>query len=145
MSVSHHLSTNLQAARFIVQHICQARSARARYKMPRIENSQLDQPQEGNIQLIATVLRPLNDSPALYLEIPLVHLASLCERPRKYLRYPGCCIMGVEGHRLWKIPRDVTLREILHSQKMTSETKVSCSAPLSAAGCRASASGKGKR
>jgi hypothetical protein len=101
------LSTN-QAARFIVQHICPARSAPARQKMPRIENSQLDQPQEWNIQLIATVLRPPNDSPTLYLEIPLIHLASLCERPRKYLRYPGWCIMGVEGHRLWKIPRNVT-------------------------------------
>jgi len=105
MSVSHHLSTNLQAARFIVQRICPARSARARH-MPRIENSELDQPQEGNIQLIATVLRPLNDSPTLYLEIPLVHLASLCERPRKYLRYPGWCIMGVEEHWLCHIARD---------------------------------------
>lgn len=64
--------------------------------MPRIENSQLGRPQEGSIQLI--VVRPLNDSPALYLEIPIDHLNSLSERPRKYLRYLGWCIMGVEGH-----------------------------------------------
>jgi hypothetical protein len=64
--------------------------------MPRIEISQLGRPQEGSIQLI--VVRPLNDSPALYLEIPVDHLNSLSERPRKYLRYLGWCIMGVEGH-----------------------------------------------
>ncbi len=63
--------------------------------MPPIENSQLGHPQEGNIQLI--VLRPL-DSPAVYLEIPVVHLIPLCIRPRKYLRYLGWCILGVEGH-----------------------------------------------
>jgi hypothetical protein len=63
--------------------------------MPRIENSELDHPQEGNIQFI--VLRPPNGSPALYLEIPIAHLDLLCERPRKYLKYLGWCIMGVEG------------------------------------------------
>jgi hypothetical protein len=64
--------------------------------MPHIENSQLGQPQEDNIQFI--VFTPPDDSPALYLEIPLVHLASLCNRPIKYLRYLGWCIMGVKGH-----------------------------------------------
>jgi hypothetical protein len=63
--------------------------------MPRIENSQLGQPQEGNVQLI--VLRPPDDSLALYLEIPILHLKPLCIRPRKYLRYLGWCIMGVDG------------------------------------------------
>ena len=61
-----------------------------------IKNSQLGQPQEGNIQLI--VFRPASDSPTLYLEIPLFHLAPLCKYPRKYLRYLGWCIMGVEGY-----------------------------------------------
>jgi hypothetical protein len=64
--------------------------------MPRIENSELGEPQEGNIQLI--VVGPLDDRPASYLEIPIAHLASLCIRPRKYLRYLGWCILGVEGH-----------------------------------------------
>ncbi len=68
--------------------------------MPRIENSQLGQPQEGNIQLI--LVRALNDLPTFYLEIPLDHLNSLSDRPRKYLRYLGWCIMGVEG----RIARD---------------------------------------
>ena len=71
--------------------------------MPRIENSQLGHPQEGNTQLI--VVKSLNDSPALYLEIPLNHLDSLSERPRKYLRYLGWCIMGVEGHVAMDSPR----------------------------------------
>jgi hypothetical protein len=64
--------------------------------MPRTENSQPGQPQEGNIQLI--VVRPLNNFPALYLEIPIHYLDSVSECPRKYLRYLGWCIMGVEGH-----------------------------------------------
>ncbi|KAF8488882.1 hypothetical protein F5888DRAFT_1809330 [Russula emetica] len=76
----------LFAARFIVQHIRPARSAPARY-MPRIENLEPGQPQEGNIQFI--VFSPPDGSPALYLEIPIAHLGSLCERPRKYLRYLG--------------------------------------------------------
>jgi hypothetical protein len=63
--------------------------------MPRIENFEPGQPQEGNIQFI--VFSPPDGSPALYLEIPIAHLRSLCERPRKYLRYLGWCIMGVEG------------------------------------------------
>ena len=73
--------------------------------MPRIENSELGQPQEGNIQLV--VVRPLNDSPALYLEIPLGHIASLSERPRKYLKYLGWCIMGVEGRIAMDSPHQV--------------------------------------
>lgn len=73
--------------------------------MPRIENSQLGQPQEGNIQLI--VVRPLDGSPALYLEIPIAHLASLCIRPRKYLRYLGWCIVGVEGRVARDSPQPV--------------------------------------
>lgn len=63
--------------------------------MPRIENSQPGQPQEGNIQLI--VIRAINDSPALYLEIPVNHISLLSVHPRKYLRYLGWCIMGVAG------------------------------------------------
>ncbi|KAI0286045.1 hypothetical protein BGY98DRAFT_1092842 [Russula aff. rugulosa BPL654] len=73
--------------------------------MPRIKFSQLGQPQEGNIQLI--VVRPLDGSPALYLEIPIAHLASLCIRPRKYLRYLGWCIMGVEGRVARDSPQPV--------------------------------------
>ena len=63
--------------------------------MPRIENSQLYYPQEGNIQLI--VYTPPG-SPALYLEVPIAHITPLCVRPRKFLKYIGWCIMGVEGH-----------------------------------------------
>ena len=84
-----------------VQYIRLAHSAR---HMPRIDNSQLSQP-----QLI--VFRPADDSPcvfrdtvretpALYLEIPIVHLVSLCERPRKYHRYIGWCIMDVGTYQI---------------------------------------------
>jgi hypothetical protein len=71
--------------------------------MPLIEDSQLGQPKQGNIQLV--VLRPPNGSPTLYLEVPMAHLAPLCTRPRKYLRYIGWCIMGVEG----RVARDSPL------------------------------------
>jgi hypothetical protein len=73
--------------------------------MPRIDNSQLGQPQEGNVQLI--VLRPPDGSLALYLEMPILHLKSLCIRPRKYLRYLGWCIMGVDGRVARDSPQPV--------------------------------------
>ena len=45
--------------------------------MPHIENSILGQFQEGNILLI--VFRPADNSPAVYLEIPITHFIPLCE------------------------------------------------------------------
>ena len=91
---------NLQTARFIVQHVLLAHSATAQQitaqqNMPRTENSQFGYPQEGNIQLI--IYTP-PESSALYLEVPIAHIIPLCVRPRKFLRYIGWCIMGVEGH-----------------------------------------------
>ena len=65
--------------------------------MPCIENTVLNHPKDGNIQLI--VLEVLDDdSPAIYLEIPIQHITPLCLRPKKYLKYLGWTIMGVEGH-----------------------------------------------
>ncbi len=64
--------------------------------MPLIEDSQLGQPKPGNVQLI--VFQPTDNAPSTYLEIPISHLESLCRRRRKYLRYLGWCIVGVEGH-----------------------------------------------
>jgi hypothetical protein len=62
--------------------------------MPRIADSELNNPQPGNIQLI--VVEAFDDSPAVFLEIPIEHITPLCVRPRKYLRYLGWAIMGIE-------------------------------------------------
>jgi len=74
--------------------------------MPRIKDSQLGQPQDGNIQLI--LYRSTNDSElSLYLEVSTSHLGSLCLHPRKYLRFLGWCIMGIEGHVALDSPHSV--------------------------------------
>ncbi len=72
--------------------------------MPRIENPQL-RPQQGNIQLI--IHEPTDDSLTLYLEVPISHLGPLCQHPRKYLRYLGWCILGIEGHVAMDSPESV--------------------------------------
>jgi len=38
-----------------------------------------------------------NGNSTFYLEIPLNIINGLCLRPRKYLRFLGWCILGVEG------------------------------------------------
>ena len=38
-----------------------------------------------------------NGNSSFYLEIPLNTINGLCLRPRKYLRFLGWCILGVEG------------------------------------------------
>ncbi|OJA11222.1 hypothetical protein AZE42_14194, partial [Rhizopogon vesiculosus] len=48
---------------------------------------------EGYVWLV--LLHEENSS--FYLEIPLDIIASLCLKPRKYLRFLGWCILGVEG------------------------------------------------
>jgi hypothetical protein len=49
--------------------------------------------QRGHVGLV--LLR--NGNSSLYLEIPLDTINGLCLRPRKYLRFLGWCILGVEG------------------------------------------------
>lgn len=48
---------------------------------------------QGHVGLV--LLQHENSS--FYLEIPLNTIHGLCLRPRKYLRYLGWCILGVEG------------------------------------------------
>jgi hypothetical protein len=55
----------------------------------------------------APAASPPPPSANLYLEIPLGIIYSLCLKPRKYLRFVGWCILGVDG-RL----KDDDLREI---------------------------------
>lgn len=49
--------------------------------------------QQGHVGLV--LLR--NENSFFYLEIPLDAINGLCLRPRKYLRFLGWCILGVEG------------------------------------------------
>jgi hypothetical protein len=41
---------------------------------------------------------PPDNSDPLCLDIPTSEPAKFCLRPRKYLRYLGWCVLGVEGH-----------------------------------------------
>ena len=41
---------------------------------------------------------PENLLPPFFLDIPIGVINTLCIRPRKYLRYLGWCILGVDGH-----------------------------------------------
>jgi hypothetical protein len=52
------------------------------------------QPPPGFVHLI---LFSQEDEDPFYLEIPTTIVATLCLRPRKYLRYLGWCILGVIG------------------------------------------------
>jgi hypothetical protein len=54
-------------------------------------------PEQGNIRLI--IFREF------HLEIPGSIPPLLCNRPRKYLRYLGWCILGVEGRVAMNHPR----------------------------------------
>lgn len=38
------------------------------------------------------------DTHSVYLEIPIQTIQSLCHHPRKYLRYLGWCVLGVDGY-----------------------------------------------
>ncbi|KAF8342474.1 hypothetical protein F5887DRAFT_974428 [Amanita rubescens] len=48
---------------------------------------------QGHVRLILLQ----NDNLSFYLQIPLDIINKLCMRPRKYLRFLGWCILGVEG------------------------------------------------
>ena len=45
----------------------------------------------GHVRLI------LADEAQFYLDIPSNIIRTLCLKPRKYLRFLGCCILGVDG------------------------------------------------
>jgi hypothetical protein len=49
---------------------------------------------EGYVRL--NLLYEEEESP-FYLQIPLDIIASLCLKPRKYLRFLGWCILGIKG------------------------------------------------
>ncbi|KAH9973561.1 hypothetical protein BGW80DRAFT_1308141, partial [Lactifluus volemus] len=53
-------------------------------------------PDPERIRLI--LYRPPDNSDPLCLDIPTSEPAKFCLRPRKYLRYLGWCVLGVEGH-----------------------------------------------
>ncbi|KIM40028.1 hypothetical protein M413DRAFT_36366, partial [Hebeloma cylindrosporum] len=61
----------------------------------------------GYVQL---VLCPSKDVP-FFLEIPINIVTSLCKTPRKYLRYLGWCVLGVEGNLADKKGRPVPLNK----------------------------------
>jgi hypothetical protein len=64
--------------------------------MAQKQSFQLQPPEQGNIRLL--IYRPTDSQDSLYLEISTPIIASLCRRPRKYLRYLGWCILGIKGH-----------------------------------------------
>ena len=53
----------------------------------------MSQPPSGFIHLIL-----LSQEDPFYLEIPTAIVATVCLRPRKYLRYLGWCVLGVIGN-----------------------------------------------
>ncbi|KAF8313720.1 uncharacterized protein EI90DRAFT_3159633 [Cantharellus anzutake] len=52
-------------------------------------------PKPGNIWLF--LCRPPDADGAFYLDIPVRIITRLCQHPRKYLRYLGWCVLGIEG------------------------------------------------
>ena len=62
------------------------------------QSFELPPPEHGKIRFI--LYRPAKSSDSLFLEIPTSIPSSSCLRPRKYLRYLGWCVLGVEG-RVW--------------------------------------------
>ena len=61
-------------------------------------------PPQGRIHL---VVHKLPGQPPFLLEIPTNFIDTLCTRPRKYLRYLGWCILGVDGHVSMQSPQFV--------------------------------------
>jgi hypothetical protein len=59
-----------------------------------------EQPQQGKLRLIIYTLR----KKSFYLDIPIAIPGLLCTRPRKYLRYLGWCILGIEGRIAMVLP-----------------------------------------
>jgi len=57
---------------------------------------QPETPQQGKIWLI--LYEPSDDQGNFYLDIPIYVIEPLCLRPRKYLRFLGWCVLGIEGH-----------------------------------------------
>ena len=55
-------------------------------------HSMTSQPPSGFIHLIL-----LSQENPFYLEIPIAIVSTLCLSPRKYLRYLGWCVLGVDG------------------------------------------------
>ncbi|KAH9959461.1 hypothetical protein BC827DRAFT_1377170 [Russula dissimulans] len=53
-------------------------------------------PQQGKLWLI--LYEPSDGPGNFYLDIPIYVIEPLCLRPRKYLRYLGWCVLGIEGH-----------------------------------------------
>jgi hypothetical protein len=53
-------------------------------------------PQQGKLWLI--LYEPSDGPGNFYIDIPIYVIEPLCLRPRKYLRYLGWCVLGIEGH-----------------------------------------------
>jgi len=56
---------------------------------------QPETPQQGRLWLI--LYEPSDGREHFYLDIPIYVIQPLCLRPRKYLRYLGWCVLGIEG------------------------------------------------
>ena len=52
-------------------------------------------PEQGKVWLI--LYEPSDGREFFYLDLPIHVLEPLCLRPRKYLRYLGWCVLGIEG------------------------------------------------
>ncbi|KAH9959456.1 hypothetical protein BC827DRAFT_1361119 [Russula dissimulans] len=52
--------------------------------------------QQGKLWLI--LYEPSDGPGNFYIDIPIYVIEPLCLRPRKYLRYLGWCVLGIEGH-----------------------------------------------
>ncbi|KAH9953599.1 hypothetical protein BC827DRAFT_1159154 [Russula dissimulans] len=59
------------------------------------QTPQLKTPQQGKVWLI--LYDPSDSRGNFYLDIPMYVIEPLCLRPRKYLRYLGWCVLGIEG------------------------------------------------
>lgn len=56
---------------------------------------QLETPQQGKVWLV--LHEPSDRRGNFYLDISMYVIEPLCLRPRKYLRYLGWCVLGIEG------------------------------------------------
>jgi len=56
---------------------------------------QPETPHQGKIWLI--LYKPSDNQGNFYLHIPIYIIEPLCLRPRKYLRYLGWCVLGING------------------------------------------------
>jgi hypothetical protein len=59
------------------------------------QTPQLKTPQQGKVWLI--LYDPSDSRGNFYLDIPMYVIEPLCLHPRKYLRYLGWCVLGIEG------------------------------------------------